>query len=140
MPNTSVNLSTASIPGPSTPIAINWRGGRPVFWSVTTNSSVATGDFTLQFTSDDIQLTANTSIYPPVGSPTLGTSVAYWTALSSANNNVVSVGSGIHFTSSTIWPDGIYGTFPAPPAALRIFSSAGSSNILTLTVLQGDGG
>jgi hypothetical protein len=46
----------------------------------------------------------------------------------------------VHFTSSTLWPDGISGVFLAPPAALRLFSTASSSNIITLKVVMADGG
>jgi len=39
-----------------------------------------------------------------------------------------------------MWPDGFNYTFLAPPAAIRLFSTASSSNILTLTAVQADGG
>lgn len=142
MPNISVSLSTSAVPGPTSPVALNYGGGRPVVWRVTTNSSVALGDFTVQYTLNDIQQTTNSSIYPPTGSPTLGTSTVIWSAISSSPFTTVPTSGaiGVHFTSSLIWPDGVTGYFPAAPAALRLYSSAGSSNILTLTVIQGDGG
>ncbi len=135
MANTSVSLSTSGVPGPSAPIVLNWRGGRPVLCQVTTSSSVAIGDFTLQWTANDIELTGYSSQYPLTGV----SSVAIWSALSSSPY-VNSIGAqGYHWTSSTIWPDGVSYQFLAAPAALRLFSTALSSNTLTLTAIEGDG-
>ncbi len=141
MPLTSVSITSASTGTASAPIALNWRGGRPVLWQVVVSSSIATGDFTVQYTLDDIQLTTYSTAYPPVGSPTVAT-VNIWSALSSTPYTTVSsTGSvGIHFNSSNIFPDGISGTFLAPPCALRLFSTTISSGILTMRVVQGDGG
>ena len=86
MPYNIVTLGamTAANVGPSNPIALNWRSGRPVLWRVTCSSSVAIGDFTVQWTTDDIQLTTNSSIYPPTGSvTTLPATTAVWSAISS---------------------------------------------------------
>ena len=86
MPYNIVTLgaSTAANVGPSNPIALNWRGGRPVLWRVTCSSSVAVGDFTVQWTTDDVQLTTNSSIYPGTGSvTTLPATIAVWSAISS---------------------------------------------------------
>ena len=146
---TSVSLSTSNVPGPSSPVNIDWRAGKPVLFRVTTNSSVALSDFTVQYTLNDWQLlqnssvTGNSSIYPQAGgAATTFSSIAYWSALSSTPYTTIpTTGSaGIHFTSSTIWPDGFSYLLPVAPAGLRIFSSASSSNILTLTVIQGEGG
>jgi hypothetical protein len=142
MPVTSVSLSTSAVPGPSAPIVLNWRGGRPVAWFVTTSSSLATSDFQIQATYDDIQLTPYSTIYPPTGSPTYLSSVfAVWGGISS--NPYLTLGTSaapVHFTSSTIFPDGVSGVFLAPPAALRLYSTASSSNIIMLKVVQADGG
>ena len=140
MPITSVSLSTSAVPGPSPTVTCNWRGGKPVFCQVTISSSVAVGDFTLQYTLDDIQLTTYSTIYPPTGSPTVAPSVAVWAAVSSTPYTTISTtGSvGVHFTSSTIFPDGFAYTFIAPPTALRLFSTSMSSGILTLKAVQGD--
>ena len=140
----TVTLSTvlSSIAGPSAPIVLNWRGGRPATWRVTVSSSVAVGDWTLQWTTDDIQLTTNSSIYPPTGSVSaLPSSVAVWSALSSTPYlTLPTTGSiGFHWGSSNIFPDGVSGVFLAPPAALRLFSTSLSSHVLTLAVIQGDG-
>jgi hypothetical protein len=137
------NLTTAvsSIAGPSSPIVLNWRSGQPVAWRVTVSSSIAVGDWQLQSTTDDIQLTTNSSIYPPSGVVTgLPSSIAVWSALSSTPYLTVSAtGSiGLHFGSSNCFPDGVSGAFLAPPAALRLFSTSLSSHVVTLAVIQGD--
>jgi len=135
MPNTSVSLSTTGVPGPSAVAVLNWRGGRPVLCQITTSSSVAVGDFTVQWTANDIQLTGLSSEYPLTGV----SSVAIWSGLSSSPY-VNSIGAqAIHWTSSTIWPDGVSYQFVAPPAALRLYSTGLSSNTLTLTAIEGDG-
>jgi hypothetical protein len=138
MPITSVSLSTGAVPGPSAPVAINWRSGKPVAWSITTNSSVAASDFTLQASYDDIQLTPYSTVYPPTGSPTYLSSVAaVWGGISSNPYlTMATSAAAVHFTSSALFPDGISGVFLAPPAALRLFSTASSSNIITLKVVQ----
>jgi hypothetical protein len=142
MPVTSVSLSTSAVPGPSSPIVLNWRSGRPVAWSVTTNSSLATSDFQVQATYDDIQLTPYSTVYPPTGSPTYLSSVfAVWGSISSTpylNLGSSTADAPQHFTSSTIFPDGVTGVFLAPPTALRLYSTASSSNIISLKVVQGE--
>lgn len=80
---TSVSLSTANVPGPSSAILLDYRQGKPVAWSVTTNSSLATSDFTVQATYDDFMVTGYSTVYPPVGSPTLVPAVSVWGAISS---------------------------------------------------------
>ena len=139
---TSVSLSTSAVPGPSAPIVLNWRSGKPVAWQITTNSSVATSDFTVQASYDDLQLTPYSTVYPPTGSPTYLSSVAaVWGGISSLPYLTLGTSAApVHFTSSALWPDGISGVFLAPPAALRLFSTASSSNIITLKVVQADGG
>lgn len=146
MPQTSVTIASASAAvAASSPVVLNWRGGRPVLWQVTVSSSLATGDFTVQYTLDDVQLTTYSTVYPPVGSPTVAPSVGAWTAVSSGFSPTSISGSSTantpqHFTSSTIFPDGICGTFFAPPCALRLYSTNTSSGVLILKVVQGDGG
>jgi hypothetical protein len=142
MPITSVSLSTSAVPGPSAPIVLNWRGGKPVAWFLTTNSSLATSDFTLEATYDDIQLTPYSTVYPPTGSAGYLSSVAaVWGGISSNPYLTMATSAApVHFTSSTLWPDGISGVFLAPPCALRLYSTASSSNIISLRVVQGTGG
>ena len=113
MPVTSVSLSTPSVPGPSAPIILSYRSGRPTTFQVTASSSVAIGDFTVPTTLADLsntQLFSKSSIYPPVGSTGLvASSVAIWSGLSSTPYTTVpTTGSiAIHFQSSQIFPDGI---------------------------------
>ncbi len=111
-------------------------------WSLTTNSSVGTSDFTLQASYDDIQLTTYSTIYPPTGSPTyLSSTAAVWGGISSNPYLTMATSAApVHFTSSTIWPDGVSGIFLAVPCALRLYSTASSSNIISLRVVQGTGG
>jgi hypothetical protein len=47
---------------------------------------------------------------------------------------------GLHFGASNIFPDGVSGFFPAAPTALQLYSTASSSNVLTLTAVMVDGG
>ena len=135
MPIASVSLSTVGVPGPSAPVFCNWRGGRPVTLQITTSSSVATGDFTVQYSNNDLELTGYSSEYPLTGV----SSVAIWSGLSSSPLNNPGL-QALHWTSSTIWPDGITYLLLASPAAVRLYSTGLSSNTLTLAVAQGDGG
>ena len=146
MPITSVSLSTPSVPGPSNPIALNHRVGRPTTFQVTASSSLALGDFTVQLSLSDISnpnLITNSSIYPPVGSTgLLASSVAVWSALSSTPYTTIpATGSvGLHFNSSLIFPDGLNFSLKSPIAAIRLFSTAMSSHSLVLTACFSDGG
>lgn len=125
MPYQSVTLSSV---GNSDPCALNWTGGRPTSVQVITSSSVGTGDFTLQYTLDDIMRVPSTGVY--------------WSGVSSSPYLTPSTSgaSAIHYTSSTIWPDGVFVPFLSPVGAVRLGSTALSSNTLTLKVMQGDGG
>jgi hypothetical protein len=150
MPYASVTVSASSGPVISSPIALDWRGGKPVMWRVTVSSSLATGDFLVQYSLDDITLaTYSSTNYPPTGVVAgLPSSVGTWAAVSSysyGSGNVVMGSStggaaALHFTSSVIFPDGILGTMFPPPAALRLSSTGTSSSVLRLTILQGEGG
>ena len=124
MPYTSVTLASAAA---STPINLNWRSGNSVALQVTTNTSSGTGDFTVQYTLNDLQL---------VG----GTSLATWSNLSSFNGLTFPTtgNQGVHFNSSLITGDGVLINFLVSPAAVRLNSTGLSSNTLTLTALQGD--
>lgn len=146
MPVTSVSLSTPSVPGPSAPIILSYRSGRPTTFQVTASSSVAIGDFTVPTTLADLsntQLFSKSSIYPPVGSTgLLASSVAIWSGLSSTPYTTVpTTGSiAIHFQSSQIFPDGINFSLPSPVAAIRLFSTGLSSHSLVLSAMYSDGG
>jgi hypothetical protein len=146
MPYAFVTVSASSGAVTSKPIALDWRGGKPVLWRLTTSSSLATGDYTIQYSLDDIMLSAYSTTYPPTGVVTgLPSSIGIWSGISSYPYTGV-IGSStagapaLHFTSSNIFPDGISGVFSPPPAALRLSSTNSSSNVTTLTILQGEGG
>jgi hypothetical protein len=121
MPYTVVSLSTGSTLT-SSPVTLNWRGGKPTSISVTASSSFAC-DFTVQYTLDDIML---------VG----GSSVAAWAGISSATGQPAT-----HFLSSTAFPDGVSYTFPGAVGAVRLGSSSlggGTGGTLTMRVMQGE--
>ena len=104
---------------------------------------LATGDVTVQYTLDDVELTTYSASYAPSGGPTFDLSTATWWSIVSSTPylTIPTTGSvGIHFNSSLIWPDGVSGTFLSPPCALRIYSTATSSCIMTLKAVQADGG
>jgi hypothetical protein len=122
MPYTVVTLSTGSTTT-SSPVQLNWRGGKPTAIQVTANSSFAC-DFTVQYSNDDVML---------IG----GTSAATWSGLSSAIGQPAT-----HFLSSTAFPDGVTYTFTGPVAAVRLGSTgiaaAGAGAVLTMHVMQGE--
>lgn len=121
MPYQTVTLSSAGIPGASTPASLAWRNGGPataVIYVSTTGTS--TGVFTLQYTMDDVNL---------VG----GSSLALWSGVSSG------IGlAGTVFQTSSITTDGVFYSFLSPVAALRISSTANSSGGFIMKVIQGD--
>jgi hypothetical protein len=86
---------------------------------------------------DDTMLTAGAS-GASGGDIVAGT--VYWGNWSSSPylTPATSGAAGVHWTSSTIWPDGTIIPMLAPVAALRLNSTALSSNTLTLKVLQGE--
>ena len=144
MPITSVSILSASAAANlSAPVVLDYLSGKPVMWWATVASSVGTGDFTVQFTLDDIQITGYSTVYPQTGSPTTPPSTAaIWGSVSSGPYTTVTTSGsvGVHFSSSSIFPDGVYGFFPSPPCALRLSASATSSCPITLKVVQGTGG
>lgn len=116
MPNpTIVTLSSV---GTSNAVAIDWRGFRSATCAVTLGSTTLTTDFTIQYTLDDLQLTAS-----PV-----------WFGLGS------SIGSSVTHFSSANGDAGVVASFLAPIAGLRISSTALSSSSLTMRVLQSSPG
>ena len=138
----SVTVSASSGAVVSNPISLNWRDGGPAMWQVTVSSSVGTGDFTVQYSLDD--WTTPALVYASsnynVGGVTVSASLTVWSGVSSSPYTTVptSGAAAVHFTSSTLFPDGVSGVFPVAPAGLRISSTATSSNTLTLKVIQSD--
>jgi hypothetical protein len=124
MPLFSTTLSSAAVPGASTACNLNWIGGKMTNISVITNSSQGTGDFSIQFTLQDLMRTPS--------------SLVAWQGFSSSPYQIAGAPAS-HFTSSTIYPDGINIPVEAPLCGVRINSTALSSNTLTLLVVQGEG-
>jgi hypothetical protein len=122
MPNQTITMSSANVPGLSAPAVLNWRGGKPTTLSVvisTTATSSAT--FQIQATVDDLQI---------VG----GTSLAFWQGLSSAPGQPATT-----FNASTFGPDGVLYSVLSPIAAVRLSVTALSSGPIALQTNQGEG-
>lgn len=123
MPIQTITLSSANVPGASGAAVTNWRSAEPMGVSILISTTgTSSGNFTLQYTLDDLQL---------IG----GSSLAFWQGFSSAIGQP-----GTVFSSSTLSADGIYFPFQTPVAAVRINSTALSSGPLIMKVLQGEGG
>ena len=113
MPTNSVQASCLTA-GATPPESVELGGGKPAAMMVTVSSSLAIGDWQLQFTYSDISnqsLITNSSVYPPTGvagTAGLPSSVAYWMSLSTYPYTSVGgssmVNSGAHFTSSNLFP------------------------------------
>ena len=123
MPNQTITLSSANVPGVSGASALDWRGGKPatvsVFISTTGTSS---GAVQLQYTLDNIQVLG-------------GSSLAFWQGISSAIGQPATT-----FNASTFGVDGVFFQFLSPVGAVRLSASGLSSGPLTMKVLQGEGG
>lgn len=117
MPITSTTLSSV---GTSRPVNLDWSNGDPTSVSVVTTSSSGTSSFNIQYTLDDIMLTAS--------------SLVAWQGVSSAIG-----GTGTVFNTSTFGTaaDGVLISLLTPVAAVRLNATAMSSSPLTLRVLQG---
>lgn len=123
MPIQTITMSSASVPGASGAAATNWRSAEPMSASIfVSTTGTSSGNFTFQYTLDDLQL---------VG----GSSRALWQGFSSAINQA-----GMIFSTSSVTADGIFFPFQTPVAAVRINSTAMSSGPLIMKVLQGEGG
>lgn len=116
MPNPA--LVTASSVGVSRAVNIDWRTEQAVSFAVTTGSTTLTGDFTVQFTLDDLQLTTSSAVF--------------WFSVSSAIGSFAA----LHFTASAAYDTGVYGSFLNPIGGLRLSATALSSTNLVLRVLQ----
>lgn len=121
MPNQTITLSSANVPGQSAPALLNWRGGKPINVWITPLTSTSSGNFSLQYSFDDPQLLG-------------GSSLALWANVSSAIGQP-----GQFFNSSTCGTDGVQFQFLSPVAAVRINSTSMSSGPLTMKILQGEG-
>lgn len=122
MPYQTITLSSV---GTSTPAALNWRGGKPTTLNVVSTSAGTAISFTVQYTLDDVQLTAAAAVS--------------WFGVSS-NTYAVDTAGATTFTSSTTFPDGVYVPFPGPIGAVRLnCSSNAGGQTLTMKVTQGEG-
>lgn len=120
MPYATVTLSSV---GTSPAVNLNWRGGKPTTANVSP-SSLGVGDFYVQYSLDDLQLTA--------------AAVVSWFGISSNTFAIDSAGA-THFLASSVYPDGVYIPLSGPVTALRINSSGLSAGVLTMKVVQGEG-
>lgn len=121
MPYQTITLSSV---GTSTPAALNWRGGKPTTLNVFSSGTGSSGSFTVQYTLDDLQLTAAAAIS--------------WFGVSS-NTYAVDTAGATTFAASASFPDGVYIPFPGPIAAVRLNISALAAGTLTMKVAQGEG-
>jgi hypothetical protein len=125
----TVTLTSAST-NTSTPVALNWIGGKPTIASVLV-TSVSSGAFSLQYTLSDLQRTSSANVVWQGCSSGLGTTFP---------SNTLIVGS--IFNCSNAYPDGMAFTFLAPIAGLRLSSTA-TNNVnngtISLRVIQGEG-
>lgn len=119
MSYSTVTLTSASTTS-STPVALNWIGGKPASVWVTSPTSTSTSVFSLQYTLDDIQRVSSGSVL--------------WAGVSSAQGQAATT-----FNASAAGTDGVFFQFLSPIAAVRLFSTAVSSGPLTMKVLQGEG-
>ena len=117
--------TTSTNPGASPVVNLNWIGGKPT--TLTALTTASSGDFTIQYTLDDVQR---------VG----GSSLAYWSNLSTDPYTTLptSAVTGIHYSASSYNTDGVLAFLPGPVAAVRL-NSTSLLGTLTLKVIQGEG-
>ena len=134
-------LSTTAVSGNSSPLSVNWRGGKPWSALVTTASSSGTGDFTVQYTLPDLTSSGIPS------SSVVGLPGPTWNNITPANG-AAGLSSGVtssngyvslHFQSSTIDTAAGLLIWGSTIVGIRLNSTALSSTTLTLTLSQGEG-
>ena len=110
--------------GASPAANLNWIGGKVTTLSALTTAS--SGDFTIQYTLDDLQR---------VG----GSSLATWSNLSTDPYTTLpsSAVAGIHYTASNYVSDGVLFFLPGPVGAVRL-NSTSLLGTVTLKVMQGE--
>jgi hypothetical protein len=127
MPLFSFTFSTganSTTPGASPAANLNWLGGKPTSIQLSFTSSTANSDVTIQYTMDDLQRVASTSVlwgFVSTGGLTANTTTAS------------------HYASTT-WSDSpFFAQVLSPIAAVRMNSSALGGGTATLKVSQGEG-
>jgi hypothetical protein len=126
MPAFSYTISTgqnSTTPGNTVAANLNTLGGKPTSVQLSFTSSTANNDVTLQYTLDDLQRVASTSVL--------------WGFISSggitANTTTPS-----HFASTT-WSDSpFFAQILSPIAAVRMGSTAFNGGTCTMRVSQGE--
>lgn len=121
MPAATVSLTSAST-STSTPVNLNWIGGKPTTVSLSFSSSTQTSDVTVQYSLDDILKVASSLVqWLPVASSAASSTPA-------------------HYQSSNFFDTGVTLSFLNSIAAVRLGSTNISSGSVSLRVLQGEGG
>lgn len=131
MPFVTTTISTgqtegSTVAGSTTPnagkaIGLNYIGGKPTTVSVTWAASATVGNAQIQYTLDDIQ----------------STSAKWLPVVSSAGSSTAG-----SYAAATFFDTGYTVAFLNPIAGVRLFSSAitaGSTQVITMKVVQGDG-
>src|SRR5262249_39001213 len=102
MPFATTSLSTSAVPGNSSPLSVNWRGGKAFRAVLTTASSSGIGDVTIQYTMQDLTSSGiPTSSAVGLPGPTWLNVTAADLGISSAVVSSAGYGS-LHFQSSTV--------------------------------------
>lgn len=116
---------TLSSVGTSPPVNLNWIGGKPTTLTVSASATGLVGTVIVQYSLDDSQR--------------ISSSLISWYGFSSNTYSIDALQATV-YTTSTIFPDGIYVPIPTPVAAVRMNSSAlAASTTLTMKVVQGEG-
>jgi hypothetical protein len=126
MPYATVTQTPAvsTSPGATDPVALNWIGGKPTTVGLSWNSSNVLCISKIQYTLDDIQRVSSQNVV--------------WNSVPSTANS----SNPQFYGSTTYWDTGVTVSFLNPIAAVRLNSTsitAGSSQSVTMKVLQGEG-
>lgn len=124
----TVTLTSAST-NTSTPVNLNWIGGKPTMVNVA-GTSQSSGAFTIQYAMDDLQRVPSSL-------------VSWFNASSGIGPTFPSTAIvGTVFAASNSYPDGVAYTFMGPITAVRLASTA-TNNVnngpITMRVIQGEG-
>jgi hypothetical protein len=116
--------AVSTSPGATDPVALNWIGGKPCTVGLSWNSSSVLCISKIQYTLDDIQRVSSQSV--------IWNSVPSTAASSTPQT----------YGATTYWDTGVSVSFLSPIAAVRLNTTsitAGSSQSVTMKVLQGEG-